>query len=59
MGGKPMNKDENDFWIYANGDCICEKCGKEYRKHPYSQKDVSYDGTLYMHVLCSGVRVKL
>lgn len=44
----------------ASGDCVCETCGKEYRKHPFASRPVSgIDGLPYLYVLCNGKLVKL
>lgn len=44
----------------ASGDCLCEVCGKEYRKHPYASRPLSgIDGLPFLRVLCSGKLVKL
>lgn len=43
----------------AAGDCVCEACGKEYRRHPYDFWELSYDDRPFLMVLCNGDRVKL
>lgn len=43
----------------AGGDCLCEICGKEYRKHQFDFYELSYTGEPFLHVLCNGDRVKL
>ena len=55
----PKYNERRDY--RASGDCICEKCGYEYRLHPLdTDKDrLSYDGQPFLHVLCNGDRVKL
>lgn len=40
-------------WYRAAGDCLCPKCGFEYRSHPVDSTDE------FLHVLCNGDRVKL
>jgi hypothetical protein len=49
-----------DFYRAA-GACVCETCGKEYRKHPMDKNPgaLAYDGRPFLRVLCSGERVKL
>lgn len=46
-------------WYRASGDCVCEECGKQYYEHPLDQKELSYDNSPFMHILCNGDLVKL
>lgn len=44
-------KDDDPLnFIHSSGSCICEICGREYRRHVVDD---------YLHVLCDGSRVKL
>jgi hypothetical protein len=43
----------------AAGDCLCPKCGLEYRRHPYCGNTPDWEGNAVLHVLCSGEHVKL
>jgi len=44
----------------ANGDVLCDKCGKPYRLHPFDVNHVDVStGDPWLHVLCDGSRVKL
>lgn len=52
-------KDGKHEIIRASGDCICEICGKEYRRHPDDMEELSYQGLPFLQVLCDGTRVKL
>ena len=52
--------------IRASGDCVCEVCGKLYRKHPYATEPENLGNTgdglglqPYLHRLCDGTLVKL
>lgn len=59
-----MNKDVNDkgeeyTWYRAGGGCICSICGREYWNHPLDVNVVSWDGQLFLHILCDGNRVHL
>lgn len=47
--------------VRASGECICEDCGKLYRKHPdfTEPEGLSYDGRPFLKVLCDGTLVKL
>jgi len=51
-------KNSGDDFHRASGACVCE-CGFAYRDHPYSEDDVSFDGQLFLKVLCDGTKVKL
>lgn len=42
----------------ADGRCICEICGKEYYKHPFSEHR-DWNDEPYFNVLCDGSLVKL
>jgi len=47
-------------WRRASGDCLCDRCGKSYYRHPFNMDFLSgIDGTPYMHQLCDGSLVKL
>lgn len=48
---------EEEFFR-ADGRCICDICGKEYRKHPFSDH-LSYNQEPYLNKLCDGTLVKL
>ena len=54
------NEEEADLrrMFRASGDCICETCGKEYWRHPFS-KHRSWQDEPFLHVLCDGSLVKL
>ena len=54
----PLPKQTREIYRAAGG-CICNICGKEYRKHPLDHYEESYDGYFYLNVLCNGDRVKL
>lgn len=50
-----LEKIYNENWYRAGGECICEVCGKEYKRH----EDIVYGEFLYLTVLCNGELVKL
>lgn len=53
-------KENNQEEIFrADGRCICEICGKEYWKHPFSEHVDYATGEPYLNVLCDGCLVKL
>lgn len=54
----PLNKPTGDDYRAA-GDCTCQECGEEYRRHPMDHFELSYAGEPFLHVLCNGDRVKL
>lgn len=43
----------------ASGQCVCDRCGKEFIRHPLDFWELGYDGEPVLHVLCNGDRVKL
>lgn len=45
--------------IRVSGQMVCETCGQLYLHHPLDWREVGYDGRPWLHVLCSGQRVKL
>lgn len=49
----------SEDFFRASGDCLCEICGTEYRKHPDDMENIGYDGYPYLKKLCNGRRVKL
>jgi len=54
----PLNKSTGGDYR-ADGRCICELCGEEYRRHPMDHFELSYSGEPFLNVLCNGDRVKL
>jgi len=60
MGNKMMiqKKKTSEEFIRASGDCICEICGKEYWRHPFSEH-LSYNDEPFLNKLCDGTLVKL
>lgn len=51
-----------DVFVRASGDCVCQTCGNEYRRHPDDPElGWSGDGTLrpFLKRLCDGTKVKL
>ena len=53
---------KKDDFIRAGGDTVCDRCGKEYRKHPLDPEHVANEGGYeyrYLHRLCDGTLVKL
>ena len=56
---RPIDKPERKEILHASGECICEICGKEYRRHPEDLEELSYDGNPFLHMLCDGTQVKL
>ena len=45
--------------VRASQDCECEKCGLEYKNHPYLENSLDSEGYPYLHVICTGLIVKL
>lgn len=43
----------------ASGDCLCDLCGREYRRHPFTFEYTDWNGEPFLHVLCNGDLVKL
>lgn len=43
----------------TSGSAVCQKCGKEYRRHPLSADHLDYNGDPFLNVLCNGDLVKL
>lgn len=44
----------------ANGDCVCDRCGLTYARHPMDPDHLSgIDGEPYLNRLCDGSLVKL
>ena len=43
----------------ASGECICDKCGKEYWRHPRDKENLDFHGEPFLKILCNGDRVKL
>lgn len=52
IGGEPV-----DF-RRAGGDVVCETCGKEYRRHPFTAHR-DWNDAPFLHKLCDGSLVKL
>jgi len=46
-------------FIRAGGDCVCDECGKLYYDHPMDYENLDFNGGPFLHILCSGERVKL
>ena len=55
---KMIDNDEEIIAFRADGNCICEICGKEYKKHPFSE-NLSWLDEPYLNRLCDGSLVKL
>lgn len=49
---------KEDEFIRADGRCICEACGKEYWRHPFSEHR-SWMNEPFLNRLCDGTLVKL
>lgn len=45
----------NDQFIRAGGDCICNKCGLLYKQH----QTIEITQTFHLNELCDGTLVKL
>jgi hypothetical protein len=43
----------------ASGACVCDRCGHTYRAHPLDWRVIGLGDFPFLHVLCSGERVKL
>ena len=46
----------------TSGDCICEQCGKEHRKHPFIDDvltNIEFRPQPFLHLLCDGTLAKL
>lgn len=43
----------------ASGQMICERCGLEYWRHPYSPYYLAHDDSPFLNRLCDGTLVKL
>lgn len=43
----------------ANGDCLCELCGRPYRKHPHTYEHLDWEGHPFLRVACDGTLLKL
>jgi hypothetical protein len=55
-----LTEDEIFSRMYrSGGDCLCELCGKPYRKHPYVDEARDWEDHPYLHILCDGGIVKL
>jgi hypothetical protein len=50
---------EADDFGPADGECVCDRCGLEYRFHPADPRIFSNTGDLFLRILCDGRRVKL
>mgnify|MGYP001171393756 CR=1 FL=1 len=47
------------FAYRAGGDVECRICGRKYYDHPMEPTETDWNDQPYLHVLCSGDRVKL
>lgn len=59
-GGLIINADgwpEELGFYRAHQDCICERCGREYRKHQMAGP--KFDDYYWLHLLCNGDLVRL
>lgn len=58
---RPQNKQVQEEFIRASGDCVCIKCKKDYYSHPLAREkhNLSYDGNPFLNRLCDGTLVKL
>lgn len=43
----------------ASGDCVCERCGLKYWRHPFEESIIGWMGLPFLHRLCDGSLVKL
>lgn len=43
----------------ASGDCVCDRCGQKFLKHPLDWRVIGYGDRPFLHILCDGSRVKL
>ena len=43
----------------ASGDCVCDTCGREYRRHPREPHEAGPEHEPYLERLCDGSLVKL
>lgn len=57
MGAGEYDGDDVEF-TRADGNCICEPCGREYWRHPLAGP-LSDIGQQWLHELCDGSLVKL
>lgn len=48
----------DDHWARAGGDCLCEYCGEEFKRHPMDEMHVGINNALWLHRLCDGSLVK-
>ena len=52
----PLSEDGSDR---AAGDCLCDRCGHEFREHPEDWRVIGYGDRPFLNILCNGRRVKL
>lgn len=45
-------------WARAGGDCLCDFCGEEFKRHPMDETHEGINGALWLHRLCDGSLVK-
>ncbi len=61
----PQREDDAEFELpfvevhRADQNCLCDGCERPYRKHPYDQSLLDWNGHPWARVLCDGERVKL
>lgn len=48
----------NERMLRANGDVVCESCGRTYREHPMVDDYLFYDEP-YLYAICDGTLAKL